>query len=220
MLTKTLSFLNSLKQNNNRDWFHANKTIYNEAKEEFEALTEILIYETSKFDPDIRGLHPKDCIFRIFRDIRFSTDKTPYKTNFGTYLVRNGRKSGYAGYYLHIDPASSFIAGGIYMPPSNILRSVRTEIYEHVEEFKSIISEAESKMDFNELHGDKLKTAPKGFPKDFPDIDLLKYKSYGLSREITDKQIKDDTLIGEVTESFRSLTPLIHFLNNGVENAL
>ncbi|MBN1597167.1 MAG: DUF2461 domain-containing protein [Bacteroidales bacterium] len=220
MFNKSLKFLQLLQQNNNRDWFHANKSIYNEAKAEFELVTEILIHEVSRFDKDIAGLQPKDCIFRIFRDIRFSSDKTPYKTNFGTYLVHGGRNSGFAGYYFHLDIKGSFLAGGIYMPPSEILKAVRNEIYEHPEEFKNILSEAKRHNEFNVLHDEKLKTAPKGFPRDFPDIELLKYKSYGLSRIITDSELSSDKILNTIIENFKIIKPMICFINNAIESKM
>ena len=133
-----LLFLNELKNNNNRDWFHANKPKYNEAKVEFENYINNLIPEIGKFDNEIKHLEAKECIFRIFRDVRFSKDKSPYKPNFGAYIVKGGKKSGNAGYYLHIEPENSFLGGGIYMPPSNILKAIRIEIYENIDEFKSI----------------------------------------------------------------------------------
>jgi len=131
-----IKFLTTLKENNNRDWFNKNKKWYQRSIEEFEVYVNCLIGEIQKFDVDIRFLAAKDCIFRIYRDIRFSKDKSPYKTNFGAFIVKDGRKSGNAGYYLHIEPGSSFLGGGIYMPPAETLRVVRKEIFENTKEFK------------------------------------------------------------------------------------
>jgi uncharacterized protein (TIGR02453 family) len=214
---KTYQFLSLLRKNNNREWYQANKSMYNEAKTEFEHITEILIHEVSQFDKQIGGLRPKDCIFRIFRDIRFSTDKTPYKTNFGTYLVPGGRKFNHAGYYLHIEPGESFVATGIYMPPSPVLTAIRKDIYNNHEEFKEILASEEIKEFFGELSGDKLKSPPRGFPKDFENIELLKFKSYGLIRMLEDRMLRNENPIPEIVTSFRISFPFVRFLNEAVD---
>jgi uncharacterized protein (TIGR02453 family) len=219
MFEKTYSFLRLIKQNNNREWYHANKNIYNEAKSEFEHITEILLHEVTGFDKSLLGLTPKDCIFRIFRDVRFSIDKSPYKTNFGTFLAPGGRKAGNAGYYLHIEPGESFIAGGIHMPPSPVLRAIREDIFEHVEEFKEIVSTAKKKSDLDGFFGEKLSGAPRGFPKDFPDIELLKYKSYGLSKSLSDKEMMAEVSIQNIVSDFKNLHPLLQFINEAIKNA-
>ncbi|MGD2034351.1 MAG: DUF2461 domain-containing protein [Bacteroidales bacterium] len=219
MFDKSFAFLKSLSQNNNREWYHANKSLYNDAKEEFEHVTELLLHETTAFDKGLAGLTPGDCIFRIFRDVRFSPDKTPYKTNFGTFLTRGGKKAGFAGYYLHVEPGASFIAGGIYMPPSHILRAVRNDIFEHIDEYKMIINAPGIANNFGELSGDKLKNPPKGFPGDFPDIDLLKFKSYGFSKMKTDKEMTDDSILQEIVTGFRHLHPFVRFLNEAIASA-
>lgn len=218
MFEKSFSFLRLLKQNNNRDWYHANKNIYNDAKLEFEHITEIILHEMVVTDKSLAGLTPKDCIFRIFRDVRFSKDKSPYKTNFGTFLAPGGRKGGYAGYYLHIEPGVSFVAGGIYMPPSPVLKAVRQDIFEHTEEFKQIVTEAKERHHFEGFFGEKLSGAPRGFPKDFPDIELLKYKSYGLSKSLSDSELTNEQILQKIILDFKCLTPLIQFINEAVKN--
>lgn len=220
MFDKSFEFLRNLSQNNNREWYHANKSIYNDAKLEFEHITEILLHEVSEFDNDLAGLTPKDCIFRIFRDVRFSTNKLPYKTNFGTFLTRGGKKAGFAGYYLHIEPDNSFIAGGIYMPPSAVLKEIRNDIFEHIEEFKEIIHTPQLSDNFKPMSGDKLKNPPRGFPKEFPDVDLLKFKSYGFSKMKTDKELMEDGILEEIVNSFKLLYPFIRFLNEAIVKAL
>jgi uncharacterized protein (TIGR02453 family) len=217
MFEKSFHFLGILKQNNNREWFHANKDIYSDAKQEFEHITEILIHEVSRFDKSIAGLTPKDCIFRIFRDVRFSHDKSPYKQNFGTFLVPGGRKSVHAGYYLHIEPGGSFVAGGIYMPPAPWLKAVRKSIYDHADEFLEIINEKELKRVFGGITGEKFKKAPQGYPIDFPHIDLLKYKSYSLIKMMDDGEIKNERILADVVHMFNLIKPFINFLNEAVE---
>ncbi|MBA7521281.1 hypothetical protein ES705_13386 [subsurface metagenome] len=217
MFEKSFSFLETLTQNNNRKWYHANKSFYNVARQEFEHVTEILLHEVSEFDKDVAGLTPKDCIFRIFRDVRFSADKSPYKTNFGTFLTRGGKKTGFAGYYLHIEPDNSFIAGGIHMPPSPVLKAIRSDIFEHIEEFKEIIQFPELTKNFDGMFGEQLNNPPRGFPKDFPDIDLLKYKSYGFSKMKTNKEMMHADILEDIIARFRSLFPFILFLNEAIE---
>jgi uncharacterized protein (TIGR02453 family) len=220
MFEKSFAFLNQVQQNNNRDWFQANRILYIEAKQEFESISELLIHEVSKFDKGIAGLLPKDCIYRVFRDVRFSSDKSPYKTNFGLFLSKGGRKSGYAGYYLHIEPGGSLLAGGLYMPPSLVIRAVRKDIFEHILEFKEIISNQTFIKYFNTLSSNMLIGAPKGFPKDFPDIELLKYKSYVVINMKSDNEMKNSNIVSEIKEVFKAMYSFNRFLNEAVNQAL
>jgi len=134
-------------------------------------------------------------------------------------MCRGGRKSDFGGYYMHIEPGRSFIGGGIYMPPSPVLKAIRKEIYEHTDEFKDIIHNGSFKKHFKLSEDDKLKSAPQGFPKDFPDIDLLKYKSYVVGKMKTDEEMKNKNILKEIKEVFKSLYPLSRFLNEAIENA-
>jgi uncharacterized protein (TIGR02453 family) len=220
MFEKTYNFLRLIRANNNRDWYHANKNLFAEAKLEFEHVCEILINETGKFDPEVRGLLPKDCIFRIFRDVRFSSDKSPYKSNFGAFISRGGKKSGYAGYYLHLEPDGSFISGGIYLPPSPVLRAIREDIFEHIDEFKEIINESSFKKNFGSISADSLKTAPKGFPKDFKDIDLLKFTSYTMFKSKTDQEMKKPSILNEIPEVFHEMYRFNQFMNEAISKVL
>ena len=215
-----LNFLKDLHKNNNREWFNANKNVYNKVRLEYEMFVELLIQRVNQFDDDVGTLAAKDAIFRIFRDIRFSKDKSPYKTNFGAYIAKGGRKIGSAGYYLHIEPKGSFLAGGIYMPSSDILKAIRTEIYENIEEFKEIINNSDFKKNFDSLWGEKLKTPPRGFPKDFPDIELLKYKHYVVVRYTTDEEVLDKDFLENAIRIFRIIMPLNRFINNTIKNSL
>jgi uncharacterized protein (TIGR02453 family) len=129
-----LTFLKDLEQNNNREWFNDNKKRYEESRDKVIFLTELMINEIGKFDSQVRGLSPKECVFRIFRDVRFSKDKRPYKTNFGSFICKGGRKSMNPGYYFHIQPGNSFIGGGIYMPPAVPLKAIRNFMAENADE--------------------------------------------------------------------------------------
>jgi uncharacterized protein (TIGR02453 family) len=216
-----LQFLRDLSKNNNRDWFHENNESYQIAKKEFEQFIAIVIMEISQFDPSIKNVKPKDSIFRINRDIRFSNDKSPYKTNMGGYIVPGGRNAGNAGYYIHIEPDGCFLAGGIYMPPADRLKAVRTEIFENTDQFKEIIYNKEFVKQFGELMTeDKLKQPPKGFPKDFTDIDLLKYKHYSVSKAISEKLITSKGFVKETVETFRVMFPFIQFINEAINYQL
>lgn len=212
-----IGFLRKLKANNLREWFQSNKPDYEKARKQFEALLNSLIPEIRKFDPSIGMLTPKECVFRINRDIRFSADKSPYKTNMGAYISLGGRKGEKAGYYIHIDPEQSFAAGGLYMPQAEVLKKVRDEIYFNAGEFKSIIHKPSFVKVFGELDGDKLTRPPKGYPADFPDIELLKYKSFTASHILNEKRIVSDGLVKDVTAIFHEMHPMIRFLNNAIK---
>ena len=219
MLNKSIyEFLIELRENNNREWFQANKKKYEQAKKDFQLFIELCIEQLKDVDPALAGLNAKDCMFRIFRDVRFSEDKRPYKTNFGAFLAKNGRKSRYGGYYIHIEPEQCFLGGGCYMPASNVLKAIRTEIFHHPEEFIAIVDNLEFKKHFPEMYGEKLKTAPRGFPKDFAHIDLLNYKHYAVGKTISDDVVHSNQFSNEITKTFQALYPLNRFLNEIVHD--
>lgn len=191
-----LNFLTDLTINNNREWFNDNKNRAEQAKQQMVLLTEMLINEIKQFDHSLAFTDAKDCLFRIYRDVRFSHDKSPYKNHFGSYMASDGRKGILPGYYIHIQPQNSFIAGGLHCPNKDILQAVRQEIACNGDEFLQIINEPEFKKYFPEMVGEKLKTAPKGFEKDHPYIDLLRHKSFDFFHPISDEEL----LSGEFME--------------------
>lgn len=209
-------FLRKLEKNNNREWFTENKKFYQEANEAFREFVAKMIEGVSLFDDDIKGLDPKKCMFRIYRDVRFSKDKSPYKNNFGGFLVKNGRSSGNAGYYLHLQNGECFIAGGIYMPPSPELKKIRKEVYYNIEEFKKIINEPQVLKYFKEISGEKLVRPPKDFPADFPDIELLKYKSYGFLEAVSEEKVLSQDFYAFLMKRFELMKPMIKFINRGL----
>ncbi|WP_196894506.1 DUF2461 domain-containing protein [Aureivirga marina] len=211
-----LSFLSKLEKNNNRDWFHENKKTYTEAREEYALLIDALISKIRKFDESIMTISSKDCMFRLNRDIRFSNNKDPYKLNFGAFISGNGRKSEQAGYYVHIEPGKSFIGGGIYRPQAKELKAIRTEIFEYPEEFKAIIHDEKFQKVFPEIYGEKLKTAPRGFPKDFKDLDLIKHKSYAVIHKVEDDFWKQENVLEEIISVFKIQYKYNLFLNNAL----
>jgi uncharacterized protein (TIGR02453 family) len=215
-----LSFLKDLKKNNSRDWFDTNRGRYHEAKSAFELFVSVVMGEIQKFDKEAVNTAPKDCIFRIFRDIRFTPDKTPYKTNFGAYIARDGRKSPWAGYYIHFEPGASLLAGGIYMPQPEVLRAIRTEIYNNIEEFKEILDHPDFRRQFGEIDAPRLATAPKGFPKDFQDIGLLQFKYYSVAKIESDSAIVKPGYIDEIRKVFQAMVPFNRFLNEAIREMI
>jgi len=219
-MLKVIQFLNELSENNNREWFQKNKKWYDESREKVLFLTEVVINEIRKFDPDVPLLEPKDCLFRIFRDVRFSHDKSPYKTNFGSFIAKGGRKSSYAGYYFHIEPSGSFVGGGIYMPAAEPLKAIRDYIAENGEEFLLLTNNKNFKKVYPEMMDDKLKMAPKGYSPDHEFINLLRYKSFAFSSQFDKSQILADNYIEKLVHSFKTLQPVNRFLNDALENNL
>lgn len=219
-MQEVLNFLSELRKNNNKEWFDQNRDRYQECRQKVLFLTELIIHEVGRFDPEVGAQNPKDCVFRIFRDVRFSVDKTPYKTNMGSFIVKGGKKSFCAGYYLHIEPGASFVGGGSYCPPADALKAMRTEIFDNPEEFKQLIFKESFRKVYPALYDDKLKTAPKGFPKDFPDIDLLKYKSFAFGENLDDSVVTSDAFVGRVVASMKELYPVNRFLNIALDKWL
>lgn len=211
----TLTFLSDLKKNNNKDWFRKNQASYTEAKKNFETMAQEIIVKIIDFDPIMKGLEVKSCVFRINRDIRFSNDKSPYKSNFGAFIVRGGKKNGdkFAGYYIHIEPGKSFIAGGAYMPPAPWLAAIREKIDRESEQFIKIISHKDFIKYFGLIDGEKLKTPPRGYTSDNPNIDLLKFKSYLVVNEVTDKFVLSTDYFEYVIKVLKAMKPLNDFLN-------
>lgn len=214
----TFKFLKDLKNNNNREWFNDNKKRYEAAKEEFETFIGALITNISKFDAPIGSLEPKKTIFRIYRDVRFSANKDPYKVNFGAHLSNSPSKiHDRAGYYIQIQPGNSFLAGGAYLPPSAWINKIRQEIDYNTDEFKKILNNATFKKYFGGITGEQLKTAPKGYPKDHPEIELLRYKSFLVSNECGDKEVTSDDFLKHATSVFKAMKPFDDFLNRAAE---
>jgi uncharacterized protein (TIGR02453 family) len=218
-LTTILTFLKSISKNNNREWFEKNKPKYLTAKEEFENFLEALHAELVKFDEGLAGLNPRKLGFRIYRDVRFSKDKSPYKINMGAGFSPKGKMMQEPGYYIHIQPNNqSFVAGGLYMPDAENLAKIRQEIDYNSEAFNKIVSNKKFKRSFPKGLDDfdKLKTAPKGYAKDHPQLELLKNKSFIVSHYFTDKELTDKKFAKKVAEVCKTLKPLNDFLTAAV----
>jgi len=214
----TVDFLKELIKNNNREWFQANKDAYDTARENVVDFAGRLIKLLHKIDPDIdESLDPKKCAMRIYRDIRFSPNKTPYKNNFGISIPTRGIKNGGVEYYMHITPGASFIAGGYWMPEAEHLKAIRQEIDYNGHDLKRIIEDPEFVKLFGDFKGqEKLKTVPKGYEADNENIELLKLKSF-----IAWHNVKDKDLFKTDSDKFiADICAKIHPLNTFLKNAL
>ncbi|MDQ0067284.1 DUF2461 domain-containing protein [Chryseobacterium lathyri] len=210
---ETLTFLKDLTVNNTREWFNENKALYTAAQENVIAFLDGLIKEMSGFDEALGKIDGKKSLFRIYRDTRFSKDKSPYKTNFGASLGM-GKGSQKGGYYLHLEPGKSFLAGGIYMPESSVLKEVRKEISLYGDDFLKIINQKEFKKHFAELdQDDKLKKIPQGFEKEDPMGEYLKLKNFIVVYTMKDEEILDKNAIKNMTKIFKLMKPFNDFLN-------
>lgn len=213
------NFLRELRENNERDWFHAHKKQYLELKAWFDEWVGKLIEKVAGFDEEIQGLDAKDCVYRIYRDVRFSPDKSPYKTHFAAYLAfPRGRNSQRAGYYVHLEPDGSLLGGGLYCPEPSLLKKLRQDIYDNIEEFTSILKEKEFALEFAGIDAtDKLKKVPAPFPADFPRGDLLKYKHYDVVTYKPDTFFMGKEVQVRIVEVFRKMYRFNRFLNYTVD---
>jgi len=212
-------FLSRLAANNNREWFDANRSEYQALRSNLLRITEEIIPQIQQFDPSIGTITASDCLFRINRDIRFSKNKDPYKTNMGVFMARGGRKSTFAGYYLHLEPGASFIGGGVYMPMSPLLKKFRQEIFYNYPKFKSIVSAPEFVKTFGGLSdmGDRLTRPPKGYDNSFEGIDYLMNKHFVVGHSPDDKVFAKTDLVKSATEVFSVMKDFNTFLNVVVE---
>ncbi len=208
----TFDFLTELKQNNNREWYHANKDRFKDAQQNFIDFVAMLLFRISEFDANMIGTEPKDCLFRIYRDIRFSKDKTPYKTWFSASMNPGGRKRMGAGYYITVNPEGSYLAGGVWHPDKDTLTAIREYIVAWPNQFESIVNDNGFRQTFGELGGDRLKVAPKGYPKDHPQIEWLKYKDFIVSRSIPNSQFQSDRIFDFAFGGYHQMADFIAFL--------
>jgi uncharacterized protein (TIGR02453 family) len=211
-LAPTLDFLRDLRANNNKPWFDANKARYVEASAAFEQLVSDLLAQFGAVD-DLGGLAAKDCIFRIYRDTRFAADKSPYKTGMGALLGRGGRRHDGRSYYLHIEPdGQSMLAGGFFAPAPAELDRVRRAIERDASELKAIITSADFVRYFGAMQGETLKTAPQGYPKDHPDVALLRHKQFLAESAMSDEQVLAPDLIPHILRVFTAMKPFVSYL--------
>lgn len=217
-MKEILKYLKSLRAHNDRIWFNEHKDQYLKVKDKIEVLTARLIAGVAEFDPDASRLRPADCLYRIYRDTRFSTDKTPYKTHIGIYINPPfGKKNERSGYYLHIEPGATMVAGGAWMPQGEMLKAIRQDIFDNVDEYLEILNNPEFKKHFGTIGEKLLKTAPKGFPKDWEYIDLLKPRYFTTYSHLTDEDIKSPDFTDIVLERMKLLKPMNDFFNYTID---
>lgn len=216
---QTLDFLKELVENNNREWFQANKERHDAARENVIEFTAEVLNLMHKVDPGVSAdLDPKKCVMRIYRDIRFSKNKTPYKNNFGISIPASGTRAGGAEYYLHIQPGNkSFIAGGYWMPEAAHLKAIRQEIDYNAKDLTSIIDAPEFVKLFGNFRSqDQLKTVPRDYSADNENIELLKLKSFIVTHKLTDKDIISSTAANQIATLCSKIYPLNVFLKNAL----
>ena len=222
-MRETLQFLRDLSRNNNREWFMANKQRYQQVQSRWYAFCEALISAVGQFDPDIASLKIKDCTYRIYRDTRFSHDKSPYKTHFGVFMAKGGKRSMHAGYYFHVGtgvgegyPYSHMLASGNYCYEPRVIRMLREDISLGWEEFKeSVLGVADPSFRVD-MDG-ALKKVPKEYPADAPYADFMRLKSYSLFTNVGDDFLLHPDLVERVAGLFRTVKPFNDYVNRAVD---
>jgi uncharacterized protein (TIGR02453 family) len=206
-------FLRGLKGHNNKAWFEEHRAAYEAARTHFENFVDQLISEYGRIE-DLGGITAKDCIMRIYRDVRFSKDKSPYKTNMSATIAPGGKKSTSLGYYLHVQPHDeTLIAGGLHMPTPEQLARFRMAIDQDVAPFKAIIEDKEFKKYFGTLDGEKVKTVPQGYRRDHPEIELLRFKEIVVVHRLSDEMVLSPKFSTHVIKTFTAMKPFLDYLN-------
>ena len=211
-------FLRELAANNTREWFQANRSWYDQIHAQFDDIVKGLLVRIAQFDPSVSHLDIKDCTYRIYRDIRFSPDKSPYKRHLGCYISAKGKQSFHAGYYFHLQPGASFMAAGTWYLPSHILKEVRMSIVEDLSTFREIAEEPCFRQSFSTLGYEPLKTMPKGFPKDFAYPEYLRIRMYAAGADLPDSFFRPSDWLDQVARRFESGKPFIDFLNDTIDD--
>ncbi|MBP3670468.1 MAG: DUF2461 domain-containing protein [Bacteroidaceae bacterium] len=212
-----IQFLSELREHNNREWFRDNKHRYDALREVFVADVERLISLLACQDDELRGVQVQDCIYRIYRDIRFSADKTPYKTYFSAYIARGGRKSPRAGYYVHVEPGNVALSGGIWCPDSRLIKALRQAIYDNLDEWQSIVENPVFLKQYPQFVGDTLKTVPRGFPREGSHVEWLKRKDYTVWGNVGDNFIDNPDWVEVAAQKLLLIKPMNDFLNYTVD---
>jgi len=214
----TIQFLTALKKHNSKEWFDKNRQHYSAAKDNYLEFVQEVLGRMKKIDDSLIDLEPKQCVFRINRDVRFSKNKDPYKTNMGASFSKGGKKVQCAGYYFHLEPGASFIGGGFWMPMAPELNKIRQEIDYNFEAFNKIVNKKKFKTSFGSLNeSEKLTRPPKGYEAENPAIELLKLKSFVVMTAVRDNELTGKALTNKIVDHFESMKPLVDFLNRAID---
>ncbi|MBO9586072.1 MAG: DUF2461 domain-containing protein [Flavobacterium sp.] len=221
MLTKeSLQFLDDLKKNNNREWFQENKKRYEIFKKDYHQLVSDFLDAMKPLDASLELLEIKDCTFRINRDIRFSKDKSPYKSHLGVWMSAGAKGANRSGYYVHIEKGASFIAGGFYSPDADELKKVRKEIAFFYDDLQEILNDKNFKKEFGSLdinESNSLKSMPRGYEKDHPAIEFLKLKSFTATQVYNVSEVLEKDFVKKMSQKLIALKPLNEFINRALE---
>lgn len=213
------SFFRDLKENNHKEWFDKNKNRYEIMKKSYHDLTGAILSELKLLDPTLAGLEVKQCVFRINKDIRFSKDKSPYKTAMGMIFTPYGRKMQLAGYYLHLEDGASFVGGGLYMPPNDAVKKIRTEIINFKDEFMKIVTSTPFSTVYGDLHKSKeimLVNVPKEVAQDDPIAEYVRLKSFTSGKQISNEALDKEGFAKKCAQDMMAMHDFIHFLNRGL----
>lgn len=218
-LAGVLDFLKTLSKNNDRDWFNAHKGEYLQVKAQVEDFMVWLVEHLVKFDKELALVDARKGVYRIYRDTRFSNDKRPYKDYIGTFLSKEGRHGSCSGYYIHLEPGKCMFGAGVYGLPPEKQKKVRDGIYFQSQKLRNILQ----KPDMKKVYGGKmdegmsLKVAPRGYDKNFPDMDLLKYRHYFITRSVTDREVNASGFAQKLLDGLVTAVPFNRFLNEALD---
>lgn len=215
-----LDFLREVAAHNDRAWFARHRDDYEQARTVFEEMTQQLILRIASFDETVRHVQVKDCTYRFYRDTRFSEDKAPYKRHFGAYVNARGKKSYHSGYYLHLQPGACMLAGGSWCLPPDILRAVRQSVVDELEEFRSIVEAPDFRRHFPVIGEQRVKTIPKGFPRDFAHPEYLRPKDYSVACGVSDDFFRHEDWVERAGEIFHLMKPFNDFVNYTIDDLI
>ncbi|MCD8292933.1 MAG: DUF2461 domain-containing protein [Prevotellaceae bacterium] len=217
-LSLIFQFLYGLNAHNDRAWFARNRGLYDAARADFTRLIELLIARIARFDGRVNGMDAGKCMFRIYRDIRFSPDKRPYKGYMGAYINPWGKNAMHGGYYFHLEPGGSMVAGGVYCPTPALLKALRRAVADNIDEFRAIVEDTAFTRFYREIGESSVKTAPKGFSKDYPYLQYIRCKDYSVLHTYPDEFFLQGDYLEEVVEGFRQVKRFNDFLNYTVDD--
>lgn len=211
----TFDFITDLRLNNNREWFEDNRGRYEDAHADFISFIGVWLMEIEKFDDSVTGMDPRRCMFRIYRDTRFHNNKGPFKANLGARILPGGSKALHlrTGYYLNVEPGLCRISGGAFRPEPEWLNAIRDRLARDSRNFRKILGNRLFKTTFGPLQGEAVKTVPRGYPKDHPDIDLLRHKSFLARHPLDDDSLLKPGFLEHIMRVCRTMKPLKDYLD-------